>query len=162
MQYIHMVWLNTDLVHYVLYNETAIFREDVCTQLTACRGRILFFYIGVRLWAGDKFQNQVLVVQAILTDGADFPANLKPNQIVVSSYGKQSKKAAATPWAAFLVTVAQSCAQGTTAFWFHQFIKLTVCVHMCIETLLWYAFPSWLTVNHRLHNVKAHQVQYIH
>lgn len=131
MQYIHVVWFNTDLVHYILYKETAIFREDVCTQLTACRGHIQFFYTGVRLWAGNKFLNQVVVVQTILTDGADLPANLKPNQTVVSSYGKQSKKKLQQ---LLELTVAQSCAQGMTAFWFHQFIKLTGCVHMCIET----------------------------
>lgn len=76
MQYIHKVGSNSDQIHYILYKYTAIFREDVCTQLTACRNHIQFFYIEVRLWADNKFQNQLLTVQTILTVGINKLGNL--------------------------------------------------------------------------------------
>lgn len=152
------------------------------TQLTACGNHIQFLYIGVRLWA-DKFQNQLLAAQTILTDGnwqarqlggwvvwATLPVTgNKVRHMIInltklcwqamssSSKGK-SNKAAATPWA----LLPKKGAWGITTFRFHLFIKFTCDVCTCVLKHNWYTFSSWLIVYHWLHNIKAHHVPNTH
>lgn len=71
MQYIHTAGSNSHHIHYIQYKQTAIFREDVCTQWTSCGNHIQFLYNET----DNKLQKQLPAFQTIPTDGSDTLGN---------------------------------------------------------------------------------------